>query len=161
MKKKMATTLLLLGLALAIAGTISLFEFPFLWSMVIFTTSIVLCFGASIMLKATTTILISLASVGLTVLSFAYQPLGPEYQMTGTECQRISECFSPVRGGGFPIQYVIDTPGITFWDDLGYEDEIRLLSFIVDFCFYNCMLSFLRWVFQRMVVKYTRLETSA
>src|SRR3990170_3242550 len=54
----------------------------------------------------------------------------------GTECIPLEDCYRPVRGGGFPIQYVIDFPGITFPDVLGSEYDFRFWAFVLDFVFY-------------------------
>jgi len=86
--------------------------------------------------KASSHITIALIALGLTSASFAWQPFGPEIGQQGTECIPIEDCFAPLRGGGFPAQYVIDIPLITFHAQLGIEDEFRIWPFVLDVIFY-------------------------
>lgn len=131
------------------------YDASYLLLMAIFVISMAVNFGAALLVKANSAIPIVLAGLGLTILSFAYQSLGPEFNLSGTECRVIRECFDPVRGGGFPVQYVIDIPGITYWDVLGFEDEFRPLAFVADVCFYICLLTLFRWGVQRLNLNYT------
>jgi len=90
---------------------------------------------------------IFLVSLGLAFLSFGYQSFGPERKVFGTECQPIRDCFRPVLGGGFPVQYIIDVPGISVQNSLSLEDDFRIWSFIADVCFYICIMSLIYRVF--------------
>jgi hypothetical protein len=141
---------LLLGLSLATIGVLILlvfnFDARFLFLMVVFALSIVFGLIAAILWKTKPIIPILLAGLGLTILSFTYQPYGPESKIVGTECSIIRECVRPVRGGGFPVQYIVDNPGITARDVLGLEDEFRAWSFIANFSFYVCLIELARMV---------------
>lgn len=90
---------------------------------------------------------IFLISLGLAFLSFSYQSFGPERKAFGTECQPIRDCFRPVLVGGFPVRYIIDVPGISVQNDLGFEDDFRIWSFIADVCFYICLMSLIYRIF--------------
>lgn len=139
-----------IGLLLAILGLWMLWWFnydaPFLILMGIFVISISMWLAAAAWLKASEIVTVTLAGFGLAILSFAYQPIGPESRIVGTECQQFSDCYDPVRGGGFPVQYMIDAPGITHWGALGFEDEFRFWHFVADLCFYICLVLIVRWI---------------
>jgi hypothetical protein len=155
----------LIGLFLAIAALMILVLFsynvPFIFLMLVFLLSIAMFFTAAALRKTVPILMVVLIGLGLAVLSFAYQPLGPESKMVGTECRPIRDCFLPVRGGGFPVQYVIDNPGITFWGVLGFEDEFRLWPFLADTCFYICMTELIRRIIQFLRSRGVRLRTKA
>jgi hypothetical protein len=146
--RRAAVSYFLIGLFLAITGLLILvflnYFAPFIILMVIFVISIGMFLITAILLKTNPIIMVVLIASGLAILSFAYQPLGPEYRIVGTECRPILDCYRPVRGGGFPAQYVIDNPGITFWGELGFEDEFRVWPIVLDLCFYVCLVELIR-----------------
>jgi hypothetical protein len=150
---------------LAISGLLMLVLFtyaaPFLILMGVFVISISMCLIAAVLLKASSILTIFLAGLGLAILSFAYQPLGPENKTVGTECQPIEDCYRPVRGGGFPAQYVIDNPGITYWGRLGFEDEFRMWALIVDVCAYICGIQLVRWILQFRMARQAGVRAGA
>src|SRR5688572_17259458 len=88
------------------------------------------------MLKINPVITVAFIAVCLACASFFYQQPGPEVGKFGTECVPIKDCYRAVLGGGFPMQYVIDIPGITYQDRLYIEDEFRVWPFILDVIFY-------------------------
>jgi len=127
-----------IGLLLTLAGAWFAYAYESLFLiMAVLVSSTIVVIMTILKLKINSNILVLLAGVCLTFLSFAYQPLGPEIRQWGTECIPLEECFAPVRGGGFPIQYVIDFPGVTSPDDLGFEDEFRIWAFVLDLVFYS------------------------
>ena len=135
--RSIAISLLVIGFLLAMAGVrLAYYDGPLFPAMAVFVASIILFIMATLLLKINLNIMVALIGLCITCLSFAYQPLGPEIRQHGTECMPIEDCFSPVRGGGFPIQYVIDSPGISVPDSLGSEDEFRLWALVLDTIFY-------------------------
>lgn len=139
-----------IGLLLASSGFFVLWWFnyfaPFFILMVIFVVSVAACLRAALLLEAGPIVTVSLAGLGLAILSFAYQPIGPERRLSGTECQPFTDCIDEVRGGGFPAQYMIDAPGITHWGALGFEDEFRFWHFLADISFYVCVVLLVQWM---------------
>jgi hypothetical protein len=150
--KKSANTYLIAGLTLAIVGLLILFVFNFDANFrslaLIFFLAIVLCLISAVLQKTPSIIPVILAGLGLVLLSFTYQTFGPEQKIVGTECPIIRECVRPVKGGGFPVQYVVDVPGISVRDVLGLEDEFRTWPFLADLCFYICLIELVRRFFQ-------------
>ena len=139
--KLVATSLLVIGTLLAIMGLVALillrdYSFQFLLLLLVFLFSLVMFICTALLLKINPNFTITLIGLALAMLSFAYQPSGPTIRKVGTECIPLEDCYRPVRGGGFPIQYVIDFPGITFPDVLGSEDDFRFWAFVLDFVFY-------------------------
>jgi hypothetical protein len=80
--------------------------------------------------------IIATAAVSLAFASFFYQQLGPEIGQYGTECVPLENCFRPLLGAGYPLQYMVNVPGITDPTSLGAEDEFRLVPFALDTLFY-------------------------
>ncbi len=138
-ERLVANQLLTVGLTLAVVGVLSLkwMGFTSLFPvMVIFVIAIFMFIRAARVLSINPNITLALTALGLACVSFAYQPLGPELGQYGTECVPIEDCHRALRGGGLPMQYVIDIPGITVQGRLGIEDEFRVLSFTLDAIFY-------------------------
>ena len=146
------------GLTLAVAGVMALkwtgvtSLFPI---MVIFVIAIFMFIQAARVLRINPNITLALIALGLACASFSYQPLGPEIGQYGTECVPIEDCSRALRGGGLPIQYVIDIPGITVQGALGIEDEFRILSFALDAIFYFVLAQ----ITQRLLLYYSVKST--
>jgi len=87
-------------------------------------------------LKARPAPIITVLALGLTFASSFYQQMGPQIGQYGTECIPIEDCFGPLLGAGYPVQYIVNTPGITDPTSLGSEDEFRLGGFALDALFY-------------------------
>ena len=136
--RSIAIGLIVIGLFLALAGAwfMYAYEESLFPATAIFVSSIILFIMATLVLKINPNIWIVLIGLCMTVLSFAYQPLGPEIRQHGTECIPLEDCFAPVRGGGFPLQFIVDNPGVSIPDNLGIEDEFRLWAFASDIIFY-------------------------
>jgi len=150
-KAKLAAIILIaIGLLLAMAGAWLVYNTSLFLVITVFIAAIILLIMATFLLKANPNIMIALVGLCITCLSFACQPLGPEIRQYGTECIPIEECFLPVRGGGFPIQYVIDSPGISIPDSLGIEDEFRFWAFVLDIIFYVVS----SWLFYKLILYY-------
>ena len=135
----MANQILTVGLVLAVGGVLSLkwMGFTSLFPvMAIFASALFMFIQAARVLRADPNIILALTALALACVSFAYQPLGPEIGQYGTECVPIEDCYRPLRGGGLPLQYAIDIPGITIQGRLGIEDEFRVLPFALDVIFY-------------------------
>jgi len=90
-------------------------------------------------LKARRALIITAVGLGLTFASFFYQQMGPQIGQYGTECVPIEDCFQPLLGAGYPLQYMLDIPGITSQGSLGFEDKFRLVAFALDALFYIAM----------------------
>src|SRR5688572_16412083 len=138
-ERLVAIQLVTIGLVLAVGGVISLkwMGFTSLFPvMVIFVIAIFMLIQAARVLQVDPNITLALIAPALACVSSAYQPLGPEIGQYGTECVPIEDCFRPLRGGGLPLQYAIDIPGITTQGRLGIEDEFRVLPFALDVIFY-------------------------
>ena len=86
--------------------------------------------------EAKPALIITAAGLGLTVASTFFQQMGPEIGQYGTECVPIENCFGPLLGGGYPIQYIVNSPGITDPTSLGSEDEFRPWALALDAVFY-------------------------
>ena len=91
-------------------------------------------------LKAKPALVIAAVGLGLTFASYFYQQMGPEIGKHGTECVPIEDCFAPLLGAGYPLQYMVDVPGITSPGSLGFEDKLRLVAFALDALFYVVMI---------------------
>ncbi len=137
------------------------YDAPYVFLIPAFVIAIGLELLAAILLKLNPLLTLGLAGLGLTFLSFFYQPLGPEVRLVGNVCDPISECLRPIRGGGFPIQYIIDRPLITFHDRLGYEDDFRGGAFIADLGFYVCLVSLIQRIIQYLKREKVRFRVSA
>jgi len=87
-------------------------------------------------LRAKPALIITALSLGLTFASFFYQQMGPEVGKYGTECVPIENCFGPLLGAGYPLQYMVNTPGITDPTSLDAEDKFRLVPLALDTLFY-------------------------
>jgi hypothetical protein len=83
-------------------------------------------------LKASRALVVTAFGFALTLATFLYQRMGPDVGKYGTECIPIEDCFGPLLGAGFPLQYLVNVPGITDPTSLGGEDELRLLPFAID-----------------------------
>jgi len=92
-------------------------------------------------LKGRPPLVIAAVGLGLTFASFFYQQIGPQIGQYGTECVPIEDCFRPLLGAGFPLQYVIDTPGISVPGSLGIEDKLGLVAFALDALSYIAVTS--------------------
>jgi hypothetical protein len=112
------------------------FDIPLFLVLALFLGSMIAFIRAALLLKINPNLTVALIGLGLTCLSFFYQPHRPEIKKFGTECVPIEDCYLAVRGAGFPAQYLIDKPGITQMDWLGFEDEFRLWAFALDVIFY-------------------------
>jgi hypothetical protein len=138
-ERLVAIQLATIGLVLAVGGVISLkwmgvtSLFPV---MAIFAIAIFMFIQAARVLQVDPNITLALIALALACVSSAYQPLGPEIGLYGTECVPIEDCSRALRGGGLPLQYAIDIPGITTQGRLGIEDEFRALPFALDILFY-------------------------
>jgi len=139
--RSFAIGLIMIGFLLALIGMwlMYVYESSLFLSIAIFISSIIVFFRAAFKLKTNPNILFGFIGLCITLLSFAYQPIGPVIRQHGTECIPLKDCFAPVRGGGFPMQYVIDYPGVSIPDSLGMEDEFRLWAFVVDVIFYSML----------------------
>jgi hypothetical protein len=133
----------LIGIFLTVASLTILIRSSYNFSilLLVFTLLFGLFVTIATLKRINPIVTIFLIGLGLALLSFAYQSFGPERRMFGTECQPIRDCFRPVLGGGFPVQYVIDVPGITYQNILSFEDDFRVWPFIADVCFYICLMS--------------------
>jgi len=90
-------------------------------------------------LKANRAIIITAVGLGLTFASYFYQQMGPQIGSYGAECVPIEDCSGPLLGAGYPLQYILDTPGISSPGSLGFEDKFRVLAFALDAFFYIAM----------------------
>jgi len=144
--RSVAGRLLLIGFMLSVLGVWILvgftYEAPLFLVIAFFVASMSFFIKAAHLLKSDPNITVALIGLGLACLSFVYQPLGPEIRKFGTECVPIEDCYIPVRGAGLPVQYMIDQPGITHMDWLGFEDEFRLWAFVQDVIFYIALGQF-------------------
>ena len=87
-------------------------------------------------LKAKPVLIITAIALALTFASSFYHQMGPEIGQYGTECLPIENCFGPLLAAGYPLQYMVNTPGITDPTSLGAEDKFRLVTFALDTLFY-------------------------
>jgi hypothetical protein len=133
-----AIRLIVIGLLLALVGIwlMYVYESSLFLSIALFVFSVIVFIRAAFDLKTNPIIMFGLVGLCTTFLSFAYQPIGPVIRQHGTECIPLEDCFAPVRGGGFPMQFVVDNPGVSIPDLLGIEDEFRLWAFVLDVIFY-------------------------
>jgi hypothetical protein len=79
-------------------------------------------------------VLIFFISLVITLASFRVQRFGPEYGYLGSECK--PDCKVMKRNAGWPVPYVYDRMGVSVMDELGVEDEFRLIPFIFDLVIY-------------------------
>jgi len=105
----------------------------------IVVVSLVILATMAAYLKAKPALIITAAGLGLTFASYFYQQMGPQIGKYGTECVPIEDCFRPLLGAGYPLQYMLDTPGITSQGSLGFEDKFRLVAFALDGLLYIAM----------------------
>ena len=149
-----AGQLSIVGLILTLIGTVSLtWLVPLFPVMMIFGVAIVIFIQAARVRRVNSHVIIVSIALGLTCVSFASQPAGPEIGGYGTECVPIEDCFRPLRGAGFPLQYMTDIPGITAQDRLGVEDEFRPWAFFVDVMFYLAIGEAIHQVYRYFKVK--------
>lgn len=107
-----------------------------LQGVAIFVVSLVILASMGAYLKAKPALIITAVGLGLTFASYFYQQMGPQIGKYGTECVPIEDCLGPLLGAGYPLQYVVNTPGITDPTSLGIEDKLRLGAFALDALFY-------------------------
>lgn len=110
-----------------------------LGGVAIVVVSLVILATMAAYLKATRILVITAVGFALTFASYFYQQMGPQIGSYGTECVPIEDCFQPLLGAGYPVQYMLDTPGITAEGSLGFEDKFRILAFAMDAVFYIAM----------------------
>jgi len=120
----LATFMLVPALSLALEGA------------VVLVVSLVILATMAAYLRAKPALIITAVSLALTSASYFYQQMGPEIGKYGTECVPIEDCSGPLLGAGYPLQYVVNTPGITDPTSLGAEDKLRLVPFALDTLLY-------------------------
>ena len=97
-------------------------------------------------------VLLTLAvSLALAVGSFGIRRQGPEMGEIGNVCGPAGDqpCYVPLLSAGWPLAFVVDAPGVSVPDKLGFEDDIRPGIFVVDVLFYFSLLS-LAWRYGRL-----------
>jgi hypothetical protein len=84
-------------------------------------------------------VILTVVSISFVLASYTYQQKGPEIGVYGNACvdQPNGLCKGPILGAGFPFQYVIDNLGTSVREQLGMEDNFRLIPFLLDILFYN------------------------
>ncbi|MBL8076809.1 MAG: hypothetical protein JNM55_02520 [Anaerolineales bacterium] len=85
--------------------------------------------------------------IAITLASLAYQKMGPEtasYGNAGCEEQPNScidgQMMGDVLGAGFPLQYVLDNPGVSVQYSIGLEDNFKFSRFLLDSLFYSILI---------------------
>ena len=113
-------------------------------------------------MKTTMTALLALViSMGLALASFFYQRIGPAQGFVGTECgDPTDRCYGPVLNGGFPLPFVVDRPTVSVSNLLFVEDEIRILSFLIDMLFYLILYVVTRQIVVRQLKASGRLSST-
>ena len=78
----------------------------------------------------------ALVALAITCASVGYQRIGPlqVVEGEGSRCPTAAPCRLPVLGGGWPVAYLVDRPGISVPGALHVvEDEFRPMHFSADF----------------------------
>jgi hypothetical protein len=108
-----------------------------------------------------TALLALVISMGLALASFFYQRIGPAQGFVGTECgDPTDRCYGPVLNGGFPLPFVVDRPTVSVSNLLFVEDEIRILSFLIDMLFYLILYVVTRQIVVRQLKASGRLSST-
>jgi hypothetical protein len=104
--------------------------------------SFFLLVGMSCFLKTKPLWIALVLGIGLASASFSFQRTGPSIGIYGTECkdQPHGHCYGPLLGAGFPLQYVLDVPGVSVVGQLGYEDGFFLYSYFLDAAFFAILV---------------------
>jgi hypothetical protein len=110
------------------------------WIGLILSFSIVVLMATYLKIKVF--IVTTVIGLALTCASFAYQQMGPEIGVYGTECkdQPRGFCYGPLLGAGLPMQYVLDQPGVSVMYKWGMEDNFRIAPFLLDVLFYSAII---------------------
>ena len=91
-------------------------------------------------------VIVTLA-VFLTGCSFLLQRMGPSIGVYGTECpdQPGGLCMGHLLGAGFPIQYMLDQPGVSIVGEISFGDQLMLHLFLADVAIYFFVLYLVWW----------------
>jgi hypothetical protein len=120
-------------LALVVMLPLMIVIFGLTLTTVALVVSLAIVAVMAILLKSRPAFTSLIIGLGLTCASFFYQRMGPEIGQYGTECVPIENCFGPLLGGGFPLQFVVNQPGHTSQTALDLWDELRFAPFALDF----------------------------
>ena len=88
----------------------------------------------------------ALVALAITCASVGYQRIGPLQVMEGegSGCPTAAPCRLPVLGGGWPLAYLVDRPGISVPGVLHVvEDDFRPLPFSADLTFWFLLAALL------------------
>jgi len=85
-------------------------------------------------------IVVLIISVGLTLLSFAFQ--GSDQINAGNLCgvNQDEPCLVPIPKAGWPLPYFVDKLGTSAMGVIGFED-FRMVAFLLDLLFFVLLLS--------------------
>ena len=104
--------------------------------------------GACPMLKSLILIIIVLIASLLLTLASSYYTTYKTITTSGEGyCGEASSCEVKVITGGFPVQYLYDTIGVSVEGVLSFEDTLKEKLFLVDFTFYFILLTLLAYIF--------------
>ncbi len=138
-ERMVASQLSTIGLILVLIGMACLtwlkWVVPLFLTIMILVMAIFIFIQAARVRRASPHLVIALIALGLTLASFTWQPDGS------------------IRGGGLPLQYVIDIPFITFHDRLGTEDEFRPWAFVFDVSFFIALGELFHYLYLRYTAK--------
>lgn len=82
----------------------------------------------------------------LTAASAFYQRPSGEIVQVATECGSPAACFASPLAGGFPLVYIVDSPSTSVLNQLGPEDDFRVLPFAFDLWIYWILIFLSRTV---------------
>ncbi|NRF72481.1 hypothetical protein HLB44_36605 [Aquincola sp. S2] len=88
----------------------------------------------------------------LAVLSSFVQGEGPELESYGNLCGPAANesCYKPALKGGFPLAYLIDTPGVSVERQLSFgEDTLHPIALVVDIAIYWAAIMLAIWFVKR------------
>jgi hypothetical protein len=100
--------------------------------------------------------------IGLASASYYYQRTGPSIGIYGTECAEPPHgyCYGPLLGAGFPLQFVLDVPGVSIIGRLGYEDDFLLPFYFLDAAFFGMGVFAISWLGRRIVMIRRKKDTT-
>ena len=90
--------------------------------------------------------IILITSLLLTLVSSYYTTYKSVTTSGEGYCGEASPCEVKVIAGGFPVQYLYDTIGVSVEGVLSFEDTLKENLFLVDFSFYFILLSLLAYI---------------
>ena len=98
-----------------------------------------------------TSIVVLIISVGLTLLSFAFQRSDPFNAGNLCGVNQDEPCLVPIPKAGWPLPYFVDKLGTSAMGILGFED-FRIIAFLLDLLFFVLLLSGIGLLINRVVL---------